>query len=941
MTAARREPAERGDEARPDVTVVVISFNDAEHLADAVRSVTGQTLKNLEVIVSDDHSTDGTPDLVATLAAEDARVSYQRLPQNSGGCGAPRNVGLSHARGRYVMFLDSDDTLERHACKNLLLAAEATGADVVSGKTERVEVDTGVRSPWYGNLYAEPRVVRSLDEFPELLHDTVSTNKLYRRQFLLDSGLQFPEGIHYEDLVFTARLYTTAPSIAIIPELVYNWHVYASEVRRSITNQRMSERNLADRLAALDRVAEAYAVCGPEVQAEQARKVLTHHLRLYLNDMAAADDAWAHAVVTAIRPYVAAAGLPAVAALTPFERFLYACVLDGDVDGARQAVVGAQSGAMTGRFTRAGSAEVWTPREGDTPPPEGTAERDLLTVDPRLVRIPHPAMPYCHEVVSVRHSGLGYVLDGVTSDPVGRLEAELAELVVEVRTPSGAVLARHPATTEATGSVIRWSARIDAPARRGLREWEPRTPVVVTRLASGSVSTGPLRAGRAANQLALRDGSALGRALGDRWVLETEPYEPIELRIEATRRGHAVRAAGKRAEAALAPVQRLAARGRAALEPTGPLGRAAYAALRRLPLEEDLAFFESYLGQSTQDSPRQVYEALRRLRPDLTFAWSAEPGSPAAREVAPSHIVRRGSWGYVRMLARARYLVDNQSFPRYFRKRPGQVYLQTWHGIPLKRLGLDEVQFFDPEQRSRLRRNVRAWDGLVVPGPYFERVFVPAFDFRGDLLRYGSPRNDPLVTEAIDAARVRALLDLPDGARVVLYAPTFRERVGRRESVARLPFQLDRWIDEIGGDVVLLVRSHYLNRFEIPARFQGWCLDVSRHPDINELYAVADVLVTDYSSVMFDYALLRRPIVTFAPDYDDYVLSSRGTYFDLRTEAPGDVVETEDEFYPAVRRGLDDGEVGPQHELFVERYCGIEDGKAADRAAGYLLEPTR
>ena len=168
--------AEHNTSGTPDVSVVIIGYNDAARLPAAVRSVLEQTLHNVEVIIVDDHSSDDTPKVAERLAAQDPRVTYHRLPENSGGCSKPRNVGIDHARGRYVMFLDSDDVLDRHACLNMLQAAEENDADLVSGVCIRRHINrSGLVEdvPWWPDLYTERKVLESVADMPGLLRDTL------------------------------------------------------------------------------------------------------------------------------------------------------------------------------------------------------------------------------------------------------------------------------------------------------------------------------------------------------------------------------------------------------------------------------------------------------------------------------------------------------------------------------------------------------------------------------------------------------------------------------------------------------------------------------------------------------------------------------------------------------------------------------------------------
>lgn len=339
------------------------------------------------------------------------------------------------------------------------------------------------------------------------------------------------------------------------------------------------------------------------------------------------------------------------------------------------------------------------------------------------------------------------------------------------------------------------------------------------------------------------------------------------------------------------------------------------------------------MGAVYADSPKYVYEKLRVLRPDMKFVWvlpeGHEPPHPGTA------VVQRGSPAYRQALARATYLVDNQTFPSYFRKRPGQRYLQTWHGIPLKKMGKDVLGFkLEPPAPDR---GIGAWDQLVVPNRYFEQVFVPAFGFDGELLCYGTPRNDPLVDGSVDRSRARELLDLPVDARVILYAPTFREETRVQRMRVKPPFEVGALLDGLGPDTYLLMRPHYLNQISVPSEHRYRALDVRSVEDVNLLYMAADILVTDYSSVMFDFALLRRPMIFHTFDYDEYI-SSRGTYFDLKQAAPGPFTTTTEELLKAIHQMLSDpSPYRYKYADFLADYCGDEDGEAAERAALALL----
>ncbi len=283
-------------QAKPLVSVIVIVYNDAARLPRAVRSALGQSLRGAEVLIVDDRSTDDSFAVAQRLAAENpGRVRALRLPENSGGCGAPRNHGVAEARGEYVMFLDSDDELDEHACRNLYEAGARTDADLVSGLSVRRHLGSrhGKTDAWYPWIYQRTRTLDSVTELPDLLvWDTLSTNKAYRRSFLAGQRLSFPVGILYEDLLFSAQAYLAAERITLIPNRVYWWDVAApAKGERSLSNRRHEIRNFTDRLEIHRRIDAMLAEKGvadkgmAELKYRKDVKFLKHDLVLHLRDL--------------------------------------------------------------------------------------------------------------------------------------------------------------------------------------------------------------------------------------------------------------------------------------------------------------------------------------------------------------------------------------------------------------------------------------------------------------------------------------------------------------------------------------------------------------------------------------------------------------------------------------------------------------------------------
>ena len=318
--------------AEPVVSVVLIVYDDRDRLGRALASALDPEGPTREVVVVDDGSTDGTAEVAAEWARRDPRVRVVTRAQNSGGCGAPRNDGLDAARGRYVMFLDSDDELEPGAFAGLVAVAESSGVDVVLGRAARHNPQTGSVVPWQPELYTRTGVTTTAER-PELVGDTLVVDKLYRRSFVDGHRLRFPVDLHYEDLVFTAAMYSATGSIAVTDVPVYRWHVRAEEGDRSITQRRAELSNLVDRVEANRRADEVLVRAGREdLREAKDRKFLAHDLALYLRDLPDRDEEFRAGLLAVLGPYVSSLS-PAVRESTAQPgALLLALVAGGDPD---------------------------------------------------------------------------------------------------------------------------------------------------------------------------------------------------------------------------------------------------------------------------------------------------------------------------------------------------------------------------------------------------------------------------------------------------------------------------------------------------------------------------------------------------------------------------------------------------------------------------------
>lgn len=960
--------------AAPDISVVVIVYNDAARLPTAVDSVLRQTLRNLEVIIVDDCSTDSTPQVAERLAAQHPRVRYLRLAQNSGGCSAPRNAGIEAALGTYVMFLDSDDTLDMHACLNMLEAAEEHDADLVSGVCVRVHHNrSGLTEtvPWWPEMYAERRVLDGVSQMPDLLRDTLSTNKCYRRAFLNGHGstehaLRFPVGFHYEDLLFSAKAYLAARRMVLIPETVYHWNVIVRAAQKSISNRRDEISNVRDRIAIHRMIDEAIAgwlAAGGDVAVKIAKdaKFIEHDLVLYLRDLPYQEPGYIAEFTEMFRSYLRTLRPEAFDRCPHRVAVVGAYLLIEDdwpnlvtvcehlLDRTRESAKALERTRITSDLVERDGRVYWCDAHLDTE--AGRAGLDVTGLG--WSRVPFNRTNLASRLTGLRALDGGRIrIEGETVNPLDRVpqDADLSASF-EFRPVARAIRKYRVKAKDVTheGSRIRWAVELNPtktvkPVGIVDQVWEIRLRLTAGALGTSESKVTALKLPNASDSgpdapLAFPARPLLTRAVGDTWIAGINHRGLFTLNLTARNPiARAVTApfnqsgASRRSARVLRIAQRLYKRAQIVNDPR--IKRELYArALTRLPLRRGSVVFESHMGGSYSDSPKYIYEALRRSGYRGKVYWSYAKSSAGFPKDAT--LVKRNSWAYLRALARAEFWVDNQGFPQWIGKRRGTTYLQTWHGTALKRMGLNtpHVRAMLAADRKKLVKAVGRFDYFLVRSEYDIRTLVQAFELRAEPLRVGYPRNDALLATDRNerTAQLRRQLDIPDGRRVLLYAPTFRNASGPFEP----GFDLDEFARRFGDRILLLVRAHYLNTVQVPQEARDAIRDVSTYPDVTELMLASDGLLTDYSSVMFDYALLDRPLLFFAPDAATYA-QDRGTYFDLAQRAPGPFTANQDELFAAIDAFAALGGSTPDphsdaRKQFAHEFGEYETGTAADQ----------
>lgn len=322
-------------------------------------------------------------------------------------------------------------------------------------------------------------------------------------------------------------------------------------------------------------------------------------------------------------------------------------------------------------------------------------------------------------------------------------------------------------------------------------------------------------------------------------------------------------------------------------------------------VDPKLVIFSSFNGKAYSDNPKYIFEYMKD---DVNYAnyhyiW----GVKHTQDISGAKTVKFNSLTYYYYLSKAKYWVFNAKMAPYYYKKKSQVYLQTWHGTPLKRLAHDIVDngatyYRSKQSYKQMLKSYDAdsqhWDYLIASSPFSCQAFSTAFAFPKDkMLKVGYPRVDYLVNA--DQAKIIDLkikYHLPLDKKVILYAPTWRDQSFDNHGYK---FELDvdfyQWQSALADDTIILFKPHYLisNQYQCPEELRNFVYLMAATEDINDAYLMSDVLVTDYSSVFFDYAVLKRPIYFYMYDFDYYEQELRGFYLDLQANLPNDIVKTE------------------------------------------------
>ena len=340
-------------------------------------------------------------------------------------------------------------------------------------------------------------------------------------------------------------------------------------------------------------------------------------------------------------------------------------------------------------------------------------------------------------------------------------------------------------------------------------------------------------------------------------------------------------------------------------------------------------YFESFYGRQATCNPLALDRDVAERFPDLPRYWGVVDASVQVPDGAIPVIAGSRAWWDARHSSR--FVVANEWLGGQYRHRPGQFVLQTWHGSMLKRIGLDR-DGQDIITNRALRAESAQWDFLLSQNPHSTEIFKSAYAWEKEIWDEGYPRNDAIFTQP--GQPIRRLLGIDDDRTVLLYAPTWRE--DRTEMVTFL--DVERLMDDLGPGYVLLLRGHSRTmNYGADVRAVPGVIDVTTYPNVTDLFVVADALITDYSSVMFDYSNTGRPMIFFVPDMDDY-RDTRGVYFDLSELAPGPVLATQDEVTAAVdAMNRDEPAYRERYDAWRAKFNPWDDATCAGRIVDRLL----
>ncbi len=350
--------------------------------------------------------------------------------------------------------------------------------------------------------------------------------------------------------------------------------------------------------------------------------------------------------------------------------------------------------------------------------------------------------------------------------------------------------------------------------------------------------------------------------------------------------------------------------------------------------DDKLILFNSFAGRKYDDSPKAIYEVMRhdpRFK-SFHFVWAFH--NPEQYNVNGAKKIKTDGFDYFITALMARVWVTNSSVERGLNfKGKRTLYFNTWHGTPLKKMGTD----INAGNQSFKSKGINNFDVMMSQGDFEIEIFSRSFNIpKNKFLEAGLPRNDILANySSMQRKNIRCKLGIKENQKVILYCPTFREyeKDENLGVVMAPPMDLKKWHNNLSTDYVLLMRAHYEVSKVMNIDENEFVRNMTNYPDLNDLIIAADILISDYSSVFFDFSITGKPMLHFTYDYDKYS-SKRGMYFDIRDLLSG--AETEDKLISIIKN-MDEEKERTKTISFRDKYVNYY-GNAADEAVNFIAK---
>lgn len=370
---------------------------------------------------------------------------------------------------------------------------------------------------------------------------------------------------------------------------------------------------------------------------------------------------------------------------------------------------------------------------------------------------------------------------------------------------------------------------------------------------------------------------------------------------------------------------------------------------KRIEVDEKLIVFASFNGRSYCDSPKALYNYI--INDDkynnYKFIWAFKDIEKHRflEKNKNTKLVDINSKEFLKILGKAKYWIFNYKIQDFIFPKENQIFVQCWHGTPLKRLGCDLEHFNNAmnsisEIRKRYQMEASKFSYFISPSKFATEKFISTWDLKridktDIIIEEGYPRNDFLInyTEN-DIIKIKQKLNLENiNKKIILYAPTYRDN----QHSTQIGYTYETKVDfdmlqqKLSDEYIILFRAHWLVAQDFNfEKYKDFIIDVSNYDDINELYVISDLLITDYSSVFFDFANLKRPILFYMYDLEDYRDNIRGFYLDIE-DLPGKIINKEEELVKEIKSVTKHFKYSEKYRQFNEKFNYLDDGQASKR----------